>query len=659
VDPVVPEGGSVVPSDDGEVQEPVSPSKRPRKARSASTSRTKSSDASGKVAKQVKVSSEPAASGKKGGGRRRRNLKGLSRYSIEREIGRGAMGVVHLARDLQVDRMVALKELTVPDGLNDERKAELVARFEREGKAAAKLDCAFAVEVYETFVDGDRRFIAMEYLDGATLSDLIAHGPMPVEAATSIVVQVLHALEAAQVAGVVHRDLKPDNIFVMPDGRVKVADFGVARMEDDASHLTKAGESLGTLGYMSPEQVKGEEVDARTDLFAVGVMLYEMLVGANPFHSDQPTTVMYRIAYEDPPALDPFVPGLPVHVMPVIIKATAKDAALRYQTATEMLADLEAGRSPDISAVTAAAKARAAEHDKAVKGTSRRLFPKLSIKLDRRTVIALAISGVILLAGAAGGYAIWSQKQKDAAARRVAIVAEAGSMLARLDRLKALRADFGTAMTTLRSKASANQAALNKWDADLRAQKSAYDARVAAVDKHNAAENAKQQASAVTQWDWYTGNYTTYTYTPNLLSYPAEPSPPPKVHVDLGPDMDSLAKLSADVTAFRSGADSSSVGAAYFPVVAQRSDEAAVALSKTVESTKSLLDGIVETDDQKGDMFNQTRLAEVDVTEVDAAIGAVEKELDLYLGNYGVTKQEALAVSKRGAASVETTGTKP
>jgi serine/threonine protein kinase len=224
----------------------------------------------------------------------------LERYRIDEEIGRGAMGVVYRAWDLTLEREVALKELTFPAGMATSVRQEMVERFFREARSAARLTHPNVVQVFDVLSEGDRYFIAMELLSGAPLGALLERGPLPASAAVQIMVQILDGVQAAHSAGIVHRDLKPDNIHILDDGRVKVTDFGIAKIMSGlgTGTMTQMGTIIGTPGYMAPEQVRGEAVDHRTDVFALGVVFYEMLAGSNPFLADAPTTILYRIVHE-------------------------------------------------------------------------------------------------------------------------------------------------------------------------------------------------------------------------------------------------------------------------------------------------------------------------------------------------------------------------
>jgi len=274
------------------------------------------------------------------------------RYRVDREVGRGAMGVVYLAYDERLDRRVALKELLLYGHLTPELRHELAGRFDREARAAARLNHPNIVSVYDVFVDDERSYIVMEYVEGETLDALLARGTLDPESAAAIAVQILNAIDHAHANAVIHRDLKPENVFVQPSGSVKVADFGIAHIGDASASWTRAGTIVGTVGYMSPEQLRGEAVDQRTDVFAVGVLLYEMLTGINPFGADSQTAVMYRIAHEEPPPLRTMRTGAPKYLDAVIRKALHKEREQRYQSASEMAFDILHRKSPKVRPAT-------------------------------------------------------------------------------------------------------------------------------------------------------------------------------------------------------------------------------------------------------------------------------------------------------------------
>jgi serine/threonine-protein kinase len=269
----------------------------------------------------------------------------IGHYRIVQEIGHGAMGRVWLAHDDVIKRNVAIKELLFPQGIGEEDKREAIERFEREAQAAGSLSHPNIVTIFNVEEAEGIPFIVMEYLEGATLAQVIQEGPMTVPRSTGILAQLCDALSYAHAHQVVHRDIKPENIFLLFDGRLKVTDFGIARVLG-TSTVTQIGTVMGTPGYMSPEQVKGERVDWRTDIFSTGVLLYEMLTGRNPFEADTPTSVMYKVVHEEPPPLSAINPDLPPHLQAVITRACAKDRDARYQDALELKRDLEEKKAP-------------------------------------------------------------------------------------------------------------------------------------------------------------------------------------------------------------------------------------------------------------------------------------------------------------------------
>ncbi len=266
----------------------------------------------------------------------------LSHYRIREEVGRGGMGIVYLADDERLDRKVALK-LLPPHALASEDDR---ARFYREARAAAALSHPNIAHIYEIdeadMGGGDTRpFIAMEYIDGDTLTQRIAKGPLPFKDAISIATQIAEGLKAAHDKNIVHRDIKSGNIMLTQDGVVKILDFGLAKTAA-STKLTQMGSTLGTVSYMSPEQAKGEEVDRRSDIWSLGVILYEMISGRLPFPGDYEQAIVYGILNEDPESLTGLRAGVPLAMDGVIAKMLAKDRALRYQHVDELPADLKA-----------------------------------------------------------------------------------------------------------------------------------------------------------------------------------------------------------------------------------------------------------------------------------------------------------------------------
>ncbi|MEI7813975.1 MAG: protein kinase [Coriobacteriia bacterium] len=256
----------------------------------------------------------------------------LGPYQIRGELGRGAMAVVWRAFDSRLEREVAVKEPVMPPGVDAALASELAARFVREGRAAAQLNHPGIVTIHDADVYDGRPAIIMELIEGQTLAEILRAGPLEPSGVIAIADQLLDATSYAHARGIFHRDIKPDNVFITHDGRVKLADFGIAHVGTSAT-LTQAGTIMGTPGYMAPEQVTGGRIDARTDIFACGVVVYEMLTGSNPFVDSgdpRPTAVMYRIVHQDPPALpDLSIAGLAEDPRRGIAAAMSKDPGLR------------------------------------------------------------------------------------------------------------------------------------------------------------------------------------------------------------------------------------------------------------------------------------------------------------------------------------------
>jgi len=263
-------------------------------------------------------------------------------YKILEEIGRGGMGVVYKARDTKLDRIVALKFLAT-NSLGGEAEKE---RFKREAKAAAALNHPNIGHIYTIDEADGQLFIAMEYIQGQNLSALIREMPLRLDDAFHYATQIAAGLQAAHEKGIVHRDIKSANIMVTPKNRgkpgvVKIMDFGLAKLSG-RSMMTQQGTTLGTIAYMSPEQARGEPVDARSDIWSLGVVLYEMISGQTPFKGDYEQAVIYAILNEDPPPLTALRSGVPIELDSIIAKALNKDPDLRYQHVDEIPADLRA-----------------------------------------------------------------------------------------------------------------------------------------------------------------------------------------------------------------------------------------------------------------------------------------------------------------------------
>ncbi len=264
----------------------------------------------------------------------------IGRYRIARTLGRGAMGVVYLAYDEAIDRQVAIK--TIHRALLEgEDGAEWLARFRREVRAAGRCLHPNIVTVFEYGEENGVPYIVMEYVQGRELRDYLKdRQPLPLANAVAVAVQVLHALDHAHACGVVHRDIKPGNIILLADGQVKVSDFGIARVEATSS-MTQHGMTVGTPAYMAPEQFGGREADRRADLYATGVVLFEVLTGIRPFAGRSASDLMYKVLHDPPRQVTQLNPRLPMELDAVLHKALAKSPDERFQNAGEFIAALE------------------------------------------------------------------------------------------------------------------------------------------------------------------------------------------------------------------------------------------------------------------------------------------------------------------------------
>jgi serine/threonine-protein kinase len=352
-------------------------------------------------------------------------LEKIGRYQVLERVGKGGMGVLYRGFDPVLDREVAIKLMHADFSEDTE---QMRPRFYREARAAAKLNHRNIVTIFEFAEESNVPYIVMEFLKGTPLgARMNSQPPLTIDDKLNVVAQLCDGLSYAHEQGVVHRDVKPDNVFILEDGSVKLLDFGIAKLQ--TSTLTRQGDVLGSASYMSPEQVGGSEsVDGRADIFSTGVVLYELLTGKKPFEGDSPTAVIVKILKDDPNPIDPAATGLPTDVIAAVMKALQKDPANRFQTADAMsreLQNIRKGLHPSMSKPSnmdetrfASTQVLRALHDDFEKARSGAKPGETDAEMTRAViadkpasrgwVVPAGIAAVVVV-GAIGGYAMFGR----------------------------------------------------------------------------------------------------------------------------------------------------------------------------------------------------------------------------------------------------------
>jgi serine/threonine-protein kinase len=450
-------------------------------------------------------------------------LEQIGKYKILEKIGEGAMGEVYKAHDPVLNRFVAVKTISAELGADD----TLRKRFEREAQSAARLNHPNIITVFDYGEEQGKIFMAMELLDGSDLKQAIARrAPLSLDEKLSVVDQIAEGLAFAHAHDIIHRDLKPANVHLLGNGQAKIMDFGLARL--GGSEMTRVGMVMGTPHYMSPEQVRGERADARSDVFALGCVFYELLTYRKPFDADSMHSVLFKVMQEEPPSVTEVTPGSPAVLAQVVERAMAKDASQRFQNASEFrsalhramqavaaghgeksLPDLAApapgapSRSSDASASRSASASRAAASvagaSRAASGSGGRPQPKAAPPAPpSSSKVPLLIGGGLLLVAVAGVGVLVARRPEPAATpppptTRPAQVDGLAQELARSQvELARRRADAGDFRDAMRQA----QRALKIDPANKDAQSIFSRAKATADQADQAAATARQAASA-------------------------------------------------------------------------------------------------------------------------------------------------------------------
>ncbi len=337
--------------------------------------------------------------------------KSFGPYKVIAKIGEGGMATVYKGLQESLNRFVAIKVLRGDLA----RNPEFVARFRREALAVARLSHPNLLHVYDAGTAHGVYYIIIDFVPGGSLQDLLVKGHLEPERAVSIVAQVADALDCAHKQGIIHRDVKPNNILMTPEGRPLLADFGIAKAVYESTHLTHTGTSIGTPAYMAPEQAEGKPSDARTDIYALGIVLYETLTGRVPFRGETPMATLYSHLHTPPPPIRQLNPNVPVWLEEIVDKALAKPPEARYQTAAQFSAALRPPKTPE--AVAAPARPGRKTPTPLPQPSPAALAERRAPKARRSGLLAVLILSIVILVAllAVGSYVLMGGGSRGAA----------------------------------------------------------------------------------------------------------------------------------------------------------------------------------------------------------------------------------------------------